>query len=229
MDIERALRDYLVANVALVSGRVYPVHMPQAPTYPCATYTKVSGPRIHAMTEDTGLARPRFQVSCWAYDRDNHHTAYSTAKAVAEQVRDALQDYSGNMSPKEEIQTLYLGEATGGTYDLGIAGDMRTLAYDATAATITTEIEGVFGAGNVTAAPNDDFTIAFALSVGDSSLQADFTSLTGATATPSLSITQPYHAGVEVEAVLLENETDLYEHDVRVFQVALDFIIYHQE
>ena len=40
--------------------------------------------------------------------------------------------YTGVVEPDEtaEVQTLYLGDATGGTYELGITGDMKELAYD---------------------------------------------------------------------------------------------------
>jgi len=92
-----------------------------------------------------------------------------------------------------EIQTLFLGGATGGTYDLGITGNMATLNHDDTAATIQTALEGIFGAGNVTVVPDTDFTITFAVSVGDSNLIADFTGLTGAT-DPALTVTQAYSA-----------------------------------
>ena len=93
MVIEEALYAYLSSHAgltALVSTRIYPLVMPQNATLPAVTFSKISGPRAHAMQQDAGLAYPRFQVSCWG-------GTYKQAKEVAGQVRAALQDYTGTM------------------------------------------------------------------------------------------------------------------------------------
>lgn len=93
MNIEEAIYSYLKDNAglaALVSDRIYPLTMPQNCTMPAVTYRKVSGPRIHTMGTDPGLAYPRFQFSCWG-------SSYSSAKNVAKKVQAALQDYKGQM------------------------------------------------------------------------------------------------------------------------------------
>ena len=92
-----------------------------------------------------------------------------------------------------EIQTIFLGGATGGTFDVGLVGDMTTLNYNDSAATIQTALEAIFGAGMVTVVDDTDFTVTFDESVGLSALQADFASLTGAT-DPDLTETQAYVA-----------------------------------
>lgn len=89
--------------------------------------------------------------------------------------------------------TLYLGGATGGTYDLGQSGSMQTLNYDDSAATIESALETVYGAGEVTVAADTDFTITFSAATGDSELIADFTNLTGAT-DPALTQDTEYQA-----------------------------------
>lgn len=73
---------------ALVSTRIYPVRLPQKPTYPAIVYTRISAERISAMGDDTGTVRPRFQFDVYA-------TTYANARAVTEQLRKALQRYSG--------------------------------------------------------------------------------------------------------------------------------------
>jgi hypothetical protein len=91
--IEEALFSYLSGHAgltALVANRIYPLVMPQGTTLPAVTFSKVSGPRVHAMQQDAGLAYPRFQVSCWG-------ATYKQAKEVAGQVRAALQDFKGTM------------------------------------------------------------------------------------------------------------------------------------
>jgi len=72
----------------LVRTNIYPGIAPLNASFPYLTYFKVSGPRIHAMKSDPGLACPRIQVSTWS-------TSYSQLKAIALQVRTALQDFSG--------------------------------------------------------------------------------------------------------------------------------------
>jgi hypothetical protein len=68
----------------LVGARIYPIKMPEAPTYPCVTYQRVDTVREHGMTADHGLTHPRMQVDSWA-------VTFAAAKAVGEQVRLALQ------------------------------------------------------------------------------------------------------------------------------------------
>ncbi len=53
-------------------------------------------------------------------------------------------------TPVGERQILYLGEADGGTYGLGIEGDMKTLNHDDNAAAIESALEDVYGLGEVT-------------------------------------------------------------------------------
>lgn len=93
MTIEAAVIQHLLAHpgvAALVGDRIYPMRLPQRPTYPALTCQKVSGPRVTAKDGPAGLAQARMQVSCWA-------KSYPDAKAVAEQVRRALAGFSGVM------------------------------------------------------------------------------------------------------------------------------------
>ena len=92
----------------------------------------------------------------------------------------------------EEIQTLYLGGADGGTFTLG-NGVTNTdpIAFDAVAATIQAALETIYGVGKVVVVTDTDFTITFDASIGASSLEADFTSLTNAV-DPALTLDQAY-------------------------------------
>jgi hypothetical protein len=75
---------------ALTGDRIYPGIAPEGAAVPYVTYRRVSGPREHAMGHDPGLASPRFQVDAWDDD-------YDGARAVADEVIDALQDWSGTV------------------------------------------------------------------------------------------------------------------------------------
>lgn len=93
MIIEEALKSYLTGYAgltALISTRVYPLRLPESPTYPSVTYQRISAPRIHSHSGPSGLAFPRFQFDCYS-------PTYLGAKAVATQVRLALDGYTGTM------------------------------------------------------------------------------------------------------------------------------------
>ena len=73
---------------ALVSTRIYPPPVPQNATYPCVSYSQVSGVRDYVMGNQSGLVQSRYQLDSWA-------TTSTGARAVAEQVRLALSNYAG--------------------------------------------------------------------------------------------------------------------------------------
>lgn len=67
--IEVAIRTALTdaaAVAALVSNRVYPVVLPEAPIYPAITYTIVTGSSEYAMQGASKLASPRIQLDLYA-------------------------------------------------------------------------------------------------------------------------------------------------------------------
>ena len=73
---------------ALVSTRIYPPLAPQNATYPLVTYQQISAIRPYAMGTQIGLVQARFQLDSWAETSPG-------ARAVSEQVRLALSNYSG--------------------------------------------------------------------------------------------------------------------------------------
>lgn len=73
---------------ALVGSRVYPLRLPQGPTYPAVRYQVIGSPRVHAMGADTGQVNARVQV-------DSYALTYAGAQALAEQVRLALSRWEG--------------------------------------------------------------------------------------------------------------------------------------
>jgi hypothetical protein len=73
---------------ALVGARIYPLRAPQTAPLPYVVYQRISTIRWSAMGVDTGLARPRMQLTAWA-------STPAAAKAVKEQVRAALQRWRG--------------------------------------------------------------------------------------------------------------------------------------
>lgn len=89
-DLETVLQTRLTGYAglaALVGTRVYPIKLPQTPTMPAVSYQRIDGPRESGIASEHGMAHPRIQVDSWA-------STYGGAKAVAEQVRTALERWS---------------------------------------------------------------------------------------------------------------------------------------
>lgn len=88
---------------ALVGTGIYPLMVPQGAALPAVTYRRVSGERVHAMVDDPGLAYPRIQVDAWG-------ATYASAKAVADQVIDCLQRWSGTVETVIVQDTYFSGD-----------------------------------------------------------------------------------------------------------------------
>ena len=74
---------------ALVGLRIYPVVAPESPVYPLVIYTLISPdkPKTSGGTSGNQIAA-LYQFSCWA-------DTYASARAVADQIIAAFEDYSG--------------------------------------------------------------------------------------------------------------------------------------
>jgi hypothetical protein len=83
----------------LVGSRIYPMKLPQDPTFPAVTYHEISSPEHH----DIPVAYPTYQFSCWA-------ERYGEATEVAKQVKNALQRYKGMMGETRVKQGVYEGK-----------------------------------------------------------------------------------------------------------------------
>ncbi len=93
MTIETGLRTHLIADApvtALVVARIYPLKLPQSPTYPALTYEIISDIPHRALAGDSDLERVRARIHCWA-------ATYSGAIDLAAKVRTAVGDFSGLM------------------------------------------------------------------------------------------------------------------------------------
>ena len=108
-DVTEALYTQMTATAgltALVSTRIYPDLMPQPPTLPAVVYQMISNNREERHGGQTGDARPRFQITCWA------STALAAA-AVAVQVRLAVMAMSGTIAAVSVIGAWNAGESRG--------------------------------------------------------------------------------------------------------------------
>ena len=93
MRIEEAVYSHLINNSAvsgLVANRIYPLLLPQKCPLPAVAYTLVSMDRTPALQKDTGFVRAVLQFSCYA-------KTYEESVAAAMAIKEAVQDFSGDM------------------------------------------------------------------------------------------------------------------------------------
>ncbi len=74
----------------LVGTSIYPMRAPQNVPAPYVVYQRISAPRLRSLLGGSGQANPRIQI-------DAYGTSYAQSKAVAEQVRLALDNFRGTV------------------------------------------------------------------------------------------------------------------------------------
>jgi hypothetical protein len=95
MTIETELRARLAADATvagLVVARIYPIVLPQKPTYPAITYSKVSGERLHTLAGAAGRAMPRISISAWS------DVGYASVQTLAAAIRASLDGFNGTLT-----------------------------------------------------------------------------------------------------------------------------------
>lgn len=88
---------------ALVSSRIYPNVAPQDVAYPYVAWRRVSAERPPGMGSDAGIVAVRIQLDAFA-------TSYLGARAVAEQLRLALQRWRAPAASPEILDSFIVGD-----------------------------------------------------------------------------------------------------------------------
>ncbi|RMD51893.1 DUF3168 domain-containing protein [Candidatus Parcubacteria bacterium] len=88
---------------ALVSGRVYPLRLPQQPTLPAITYQRISTVRLQQLGGVTNNARVRFQIDSFA-------ETFNEIKDIAAAIRAALDGFKGTLSSDTVYRIISLSE-----------------------------------------------------------------------------------------------------------------------
>lgn len=81
-DLYTALSGY-AALTALVSTRIYPIKVPQSPTYPFVVYQRLSNIHINSLSGSSGLNQSRYQFDIYA-------ATYASANSIADEVVGAM-------------------------------------------------------------------------------------------------------------------------------------------
>ena len=85
---------------------MYPSVLPQSPTLPAITYEQSGGERLSGLTADTGLAIGEYTITAWG-------ATHASARAVAEQVRLALQRYQNDAADPPVLDGILQEEQSG--------------------------------------------------------------------------------------------------------------------
>lgn len=110
--IEEGLYTKLSGTTAvsdIVAARIYPLLVPQGGTLPAIVYQRISGEHEHSHDGISGLATARFQITSIA-------ATYTAAKALAEQVRIALDCKTGTWGTTD-VQSSFLTNDTDAAYE----------------------------------------------------------------------------------------------------------------
>lgn len=94
---------------SLVAARIYPVMLPQNPTYPAVVYSFVSGAPVSAMGADVGFTRKRTRVAAWS-------KTYLEMTQLADAIRQCLERWRGTVNGVV-IQDTYVDNASLDLYD----------------------------------------------------------------------------------------------------------------
>ena len=94
MNLEAGLYSYLSTKatvIAITSTRIYPVMLPQNPTFPCIHYNVTGANRTSTFNEgQTDYVGLQVDIHCWG-------ETYKSAKELQYVVQAAVQNYRGSM------------------------------------------------------------------------------------------------------------------------------------
>lgn len=100
--IGAAIRSHLAADTnvnALLGDRIYPLKVPQSPTFPCARYTVVSDVADRHHGGQTKLRRALVQIDCFS-------TKYAEADQLAAAIETLLGGFKGTLGNGPNARTV---------------------------------------------------------------------------------------------------------------------------
>ena len=99
MTVETDIRTKLLADgtiSGLVSTRIYALKLPQKPTYPAITYSRISGPRSQLLDGPSTWGFARLEYDSWA-------KSYVSAQSLAAAVRVDLDGFVGSLNGRSVV------------------------------------------------------------------------------------------------------------------------------
>lgn len=87
--------------LTLVTGRIYPVILPNTPTLPAITYQRISTVRDYATTGPVSLSRIRLQFDSWG-------RTYAQVKQTDLAIRASLETFSGTLPDGTQVSEIHV-------------------------------------------------------------------------------------------------------------------------
>lgn len=121
MNVQEALLTRLKADApitAALGGRIYPVQIPQHPTYPAMSYTVASVARDYSHDGDTGLVETKIEFMILGKQ-------YSQVRAAGDAIISSLSGFKGTMGTGPGIHVgscFHADEEDFPVDDLGVLG-----------------------------------------------------------------------------------------------------------
>lgn len=103
-ELEYGLQQLLVADegiAALLGTRIYPLLLPDQPTFPSATYQRVSTVTIHGLSDNFSFTKCRLQIDTW-------DLTFPGARAVATAIAEVLEGYADTLSNGVAVRDVVL-------------------------------------------------------------------------------------------------------------------------
>lgn len=94
---------------AIVSDRMYPLYLPQKPTYPCIVYRKTDDKPISLLANDTNIQETRFDIGAFSKNHDTsadliNKIKISVQRAVIDPIMDiTIEGADSDFEPNYEI------------------------------------------------------------------------------------------------------------------------------
>jgi hypothetical protein len=98
--IESGLISLLNADATmsgLIAGRIYPLVLPETPTYPALTYRTISSVPTLDLNGNVIESKTRIEFTAWS-------TVYSDCKTIQKAIRNVLDSYSGTLPDGTIVQ-----------------------------------------------------------------------------------------------------------------------------
>jgi len=90
--IDANVYNWLKAEATIIAittaSRIYPLVMPEKPTYPCITYRDANHDVDNTFDGSSGFCRSDYYIDAW-------HTDHAAADVLANTIKDALKDLTG--------------------------------------------------------------------------------------------------------------------------------------
>lgn len=137
MDIFTHVRAYLLEPSELrtaLGTRIYPVKLPQNPTFPALTFSRVSGVRHPSLKGRASLASPRYQFDIW--EREGRvPNAFNVTQSLGRALMDRLEGMNitvldDDVSPAEERIVSFEFDSDRDLYDADVNGGLYRYSAD---------------------------------------------------------------------------------------------------